>query len=100
MNICSSQVPDQITVGGCKIFISVLSNEEVGQPFILQSASADPPHPPTSSYLLSNVGEAFNSQTTAHFANSSIMPSTGSDRGSGVPGNFRAKPGSNFNLLS
>lgn len=83
-----TQVPDQITVGGCKIFISVLSNEEVCQPYILHSATADPPQP----YLPSG-GETYNSQTTAHFANSSIMPSSNSDRGSGVPGNFRAKPG-------
>lgn len=83
------KVPDQITVGGCKIFICVLNNEEICQPYILQSATSDPPQP---SYLLPS-GEAFNSQTTAHFANSSIIPSTSSDRGSGVLGNFRAKPG-------
>ena len=84
-------MPDQITVGGCKIFISVLSNEEVCQPYILQSATADPPQP-----YSQPGGESYNSQTTAHFANSSIMPLTGSDRGSGVPGNFRAKPGKKF----
>jgi len=87
-----TQVPDQITVGGCKIFISVLSNEEVCQPYTLHSATSDPPQP-----YQGSGGEAYNSQTTAHFANSSIIhtaPSmTASERGTSVTGNFRAKPG-------
>jgi hypothetical protein len=33
----STQIPDYVTVGGCKILIRVLTQEEVGQPFTLQS---------------------------------------------------------------
>ena len=32
-----TQVPDFVTVGGCKILIRVLSNEEVCPPYTLQS---------------------------------------------------------------
>ena len=36
----STQIPDYVTVGGCKILIRVLTQEEVGQPFTLQSYSS------------------------------------------------------------
>ena len=36
----STQIPDYVTVGGCKILIKVLTQEEVGQPFTLHSVSS------------------------------------------------------------
>ena len=36
-----TQVPDFVTVGGCKIVIRVLNQEEVGQPFTLHSVSSE-----------------------------------------------------------
>ena len=36
----SCQIPDYVTVGGCKILVRVLSSDEVGQPFILDSATS------------------------------------------------------------
>ena len=36
----STQIPDYVTVGGCKILIKVLTQEEVGQPFTLQSVTS------------------------------------------------------------
>jgi len=36
----STQIPDYVTVGGCKILIRVLTAEEVGQPFTLQSVTS------------------------------------------------------------
>ena len=64
-----TQIPDFVTVGGCKILIRVLNPEEVSQPFTLQSAtsSINEPgpidtisetrsFPPMSSHSLSNGG--------------------------------------------
>ena len=57
----STQIPDYVTVGGCKILIRVLTQEEVGQPFTLQSVTSrtdpDPDgisvrSPPMGSYTL------------------------------------------------
>ena len=36
----STQIPDYVTVGGCKILIRVLTQEEVSQPFTLQSSTS------------------------------------------------------------
>ena len=36
----STQIPDYVTVGGCKILIKVLTQDEVGQPFTLQSVTS------------------------------------------------------------
>ena len=36
----STQIPDYVTVGGCKILIKVLTQEEVGQPFTLHSVTS------------------------------------------------------------
>eukprot|EP00090_Calanus_glacialis_P019710 TRINITY_DN30229_c0_g1_i2.p1 TRINITY_DN30229_c0_g1~~TRINITY_DN30229_c0_g1_i2.p1 ORF type:complete len:997 (+),score=132.01 TRINITY_DN30229_c0_g1_i2:396-3386(+) len=36
----STQIPDYVTVGGCKILIRVLTQEEVGQPFTLHSVTS------------------------------------------------------------
>ena len=36
----SCQIPDYVTVGGCKILVRVLTQEEVGQPFILDSVTS------------------------------------------------------------
>ena len=87
-----TQVPDFVTVGGCKILIRVLSNEEVCPPYTLQSQvkerQGDPPGPVQQ--------EAFNSQTTATFANTiaplTTVQSSASALGS-ISSIFRAKPG-------
>ena len=36
----STQIPDYVTVGGCKILIKVLTQDEVGQPFTLHSVTS------------------------------------------------------------
>ena len=36
----TTQIPDYVTVGGCKILIKVLTQEEVGQPFTLHSVTS------------------------------------------------------------
>lgn len=36
----SCQIPDYVTVGGCKILVRVLTQDEVGQPFILDSVTS------------------------------------------------------------
>ena len=95
-----TQVPDFVTVGGCKILIRVLSNEEVCPPYTLQSQVKEK-HPTSSSSFLDH--QAFNSQTTATFANSSIVTSSSASANpimaaaqaasSGFTSIFRAKPG-------
>ena len=42
------QMPDFVTVGGCKILVRILSHEETGVPYVLQtsSTSSDVPAPP------------------------------------------------------
>lgn len=92
-----TQVPDFVTVGGCKILIRVLSNEEVCPPYTLHSQVREkqgpdlpPPPPLTTSF---HDHQAFNSQTTASFANSSIVQTSSSTMGAGLLSSFRAKPG-------
>ena len=114
-----TQVPDFVTVGGCKILIRVLNNEEVCQPYTLQSQEKERRGPggeahvttvstssqPTASSLTNLLDhQAFNSQTTASFANSSIVTSSAaaisagglsSSRDGGIGSclsNFRSKP--------
>ena len=36
----STQIPDYVTVGGCKILIKVLTQDEIGQPFTLHSVTS------------------------------------------------------------
>ena len=101
-----TQVPDFVTVGGCKILIRVLSNEEVCPPYTLQSQVKEK-HPTSSTGEQSSSRsfldhQAFNSQTTATFANSSIVTSSSAANpimaaaqaaSSGFTSIFRAKPG-------
>ena len=99
-----TQVPDFVTVGGCKILIRVLSNEEVCPPYTLQSQVKEK-HPTSSSTPSFLDHQAFNSQTTATFANSSIVTSSSAANSSnpimaaaaaassGFTSIFRAKPG-------
>lgn len=112
-----TQVPDFVTVGGCKILIRVLNNEEICPPYTLQSQEKEHRGPndtnSTTVVTSSSIGggatatgttsslttlldhQAFNSQTTASFANSSIVTSsvTGPAVACGFTSNFRAKPG-------
>lgn len=96
-----TQVPDFVTVGGCKILIRVLNNEEVCQPYTLQSKEKEKGGPEghevggsaTVTSLANLLGDhqSYNSQTTASFANSSIVtPSAAMGSSSS---NYRSKPG-------
>ena len=112
-----TQVPDFVTVGGCKILIRVLNSEEVCPPYTLQSQEKERRGPdPNSSTVVTSTSaasatatsltnlldhQAFNSQTTASFANSSIVTSSvtnaaasaATTSGLSCISNFRAKPG-------
>ena len=103
-----TQVPDFVTVGGCKILIRVLNNEEICPPYTLQSQEKEHRGPDANSttVVTSSIGatattssfldhQAYNSQTTASFANSSIVTSsvTGPAVACGFTSNFRVKPG-------
>merc|ERR1719150_1816297 len=72
----STQIPDYVTVGGCKILIKVLTQEEVGQPFTLHSVTSR-----SEPSVVSSVGSA---------SVASGLPV--SSQGCQGP-NFRAKPG-------
>ena len=77
----STQIPDYVTVGGCKILIKVLTQDEVGQPFTLHSVTSK--SDPTVSGVTS-VDSVSIASTGLGLAVSS----------SGCQGpNFRAKPG-------
>ena len=80
-----TQVPDFVTVGGCKILIRVLSQDEVCQPFTLQSATVETlPAPGTSSASVASA--------TSQPLHSMQIPSTASASMTSQP-KSRVKPG-------
>ena len=63
----SCQIPDYVTVGGCKILVRVLTNDEVSQPFILDSAtSRSEPQLTDTLSLTSSAGGDLASATGGH----------------------------------
>ena len=76
-----TQVPDFVTVGGCKILIRVLSQEEVCQPFTLQSASSltEPTSTSTTSALYtSNSNNGSKTRVKPGHCNGSLTSPTSS----------------------
>ena len=82
----TTQIPDYVTVGGCKILIKVLTQDEVGQPFTLHSVTS------RSEPSVPGLGDLRGPSVTS--ADSTSIGSGLALAGSGCPGpNFRAKPG-------
>ena len=57
------QMPDFVTVGGCKILVRILSQEETGAPYVLQTSSTSstgemPPPPPPPLYPMAAAAAA------------------------------------------
>ena len=86
----TTQIPDYVTVGGCKILIKVLTQDDVGAPFTLHSMSSR--SEPSVTGLSNDLRGA--SATSAESASiASGLALTGSGCSQPLGPNFRAKPG-------
>ena len=85
----TTQIPDYVTVGGCKILIKVLTQDEVGAPFTLHSVTSR--SEPSVPGLGDLRGASVTSADSASIASGLALAGSGCSQPPGP--NFRAKPG-------